>query len=111
MVVEPARLANGSLSFVGSSRISLVPIVAAAISDIGLVAAAHRLDTEHFPYLRRLARAYTWSFMGIASWLGHASGIRMRGSSRGDVCIAEDHEANGSSRLERILFIRPVIRT
>lgn len=77
----PICLARGSISFVRPRRIPVVSSVAAAISDLGLDAADHHLDCEHHPDLRHVALAYTWTSVGIASWLGNAAGIWMRGNS------------------------------
>ena len=73
-------LANGSISFVCTRRIPMVSSLAAAISDVGLDAADHHLDCEHYPHLRQVALAHTWASVGGASWLGNAAGIRMRGN-------------------------------
>ena len=73
-------LANGSISFVRTRRIPMVSSLAAAISDVGLDAADHHLDCEHYPHIRPMALARTWASVGGASWLGHAAGIRMRGN-------------------------------
>ena len=80
MVSGHICLANGSISFVRTRRIPLVSSLAAAISEIALDAADHRLDCEHYPHLRHVALAHTWASVGIASCLGHAGGIRMRGN-------------------------------
>jgi hypothetical protein len=58
----------------------MVSSVAAAISEIALDAAAHRLDSKHYPHLRHVALAHTWASVGAASCLGYAAGIRMRGN-------------------------------
>jgi len=81
-------LANGSISLVCTRRIPMVSSLAAAISDVGLDTAAHRLDDEHSPDLRPMALARTWASVGIASRLGHAAGIRMFGSGWRRDCIA-----------------------
>ncbi len=83
-------LANGSISFVRTRRIPMVSSLAAAISEIGLDAADHRLDCEHYPHLRHVALAHTWASVGAASWLGNAAGIRMRGNSCRDYRFAPD---------------------
>jgi len=56
-------LAHGSISFVRTGRIPLVSSLAAAISDVGLDAADHRLDVSIIPvyvmwYLRALGRPW-----------------------------------------------------
>jgi hypothetical protein len=81
VVSECICLANGSISFVLTRRLSLVPSLAPAICDIDLDAADHRLDGEHYPHLRHVAFAHTWTSVGAASSLGNAAGIRMRGDS------------------------------
>jgi hypothetical protein len=87
-VVSGAGLAHGSMSFVCTRRIPMVSSLAATISDVGLDAADHHLDREHYPDIRPMAFARTWASVGGASWLGNAAGIRMRGSSRDHDCTA-----------------------
>ena len=65
-------LAHGSMSFVCTRRIPMVSSLAAAISDVGLDAADHPLDREHYPGIRPMALARTWASVGGASWLGDA---------------------------------------
>ena len=87
-------LAHGSISFVRTRRIPMVSSLAAAISDVGLDAADHHLDREHYPHLRPMALARTWASVGGASWLGNAAGIRMRGNRCRDYRFApEPHVA------------------
>jgi len=90
VVSGPIRLANGSISFVCTRRIPMVSSLAAAISDVGLDAADHRLDCEHYPHLRYVALAHTWASVGAASWLGNAAGIRMRGNGCRNYRFAPD---------------------
>jgi len=68
----------------------MVSSLAAAVSDVGLDAADHRLDCEHYPHLRYVALAHTWASVGAASWLGNAAGIRMRGNSCRNYRFAPD---------------------
>jgi hypothetical protein len=68
----------------------MVSSLAAAISDVGLDAADHRLDCEHYPHLRYVALAHTWASVGAASWLGNAAGIRMRGNGCRNYRFAPD---------------------
>src|SRR2546427_10785682 len=83
-------LAHGSDSFVCTRRIPMVSSLAAAISDVGLDAADHYLDCEYHPHIRPMALARTWASVGGASWMGHAAGIRMRGSGRCNSRFAPD---------------------
>ena len=69
-VCWPCCLAHGSISSMCTRRIPVVSSLAAAISDVGLDAADHYLDCEHFPDLRHVALAHTWASVGVASWLG-----------------------------------------
>jgi hypothetical protein len=75
-------MANGSRSFVRTRRIPLVSSLAAAIPDIGVDTADHRLDDQHCPHLHHVALPHAWASVGRASWLGHDRGIWMRGRSR-----------------------------
>jgi hypothetical protein len=77
---------------------SLLCAPAAAISDVGLDAADHYLDCQHFPDLRYVALAHTWASVGVASWLGNAAGIRMRGRGRCDSRFAPDHTIGRTPR-------------
>src|SRR6266852_7243944 len=91
MVSGPICLANGSISFVCTRRIPMLSSLAAAISDVGLDAADHHLDCEHYPHLRHVALAHTWASVGSASWLGNAAGIWMCGNGRCNSRFAPDH--------------------
>ena len=55
----------------------------AAIPAIGLDSANHHLDSEHHPYLLRLASARTWTTV-CRPRLDHAAGIRIGSSGRCD---------------------------
>jgi hypothetical protein len=66
----------------------VVSSLAAAISGVGLDAADHYLDCEHFPDLRHVALAHTRASVGGASGLGNAAGVRMRGSGRSNYCVS-----------------------
>ena len=83
-------MANGSISFVRTRRIPMVSSLAVAISDVGLDAADHPLDSEHFPHLRYVALAHPWASVGVASWLGNVAGIRMCGDSCRNYRFAPD---------------------
>src|SRR5207244_10957230 len=89
-------------------RIPMVSCLAAAISGVGLDAADHPLDCEHYPHLHQLALAHTWASVGVASWLGNAAGIRMRGNGRCHDCIAPTHAAGGTSILNRTSSVKPI---
>ena len=102
MVSGHICLANGSISGMRSGRIPMVSSLAAAISEIALDAAAHRLDCEHYPYLHHVALAYTWASVGIASCLGHACGIRMRGNNRCNHPVAPNHATGRARALNRL---------
>ena len=69
-------------STVCTRRIPVVSSLAAAISDVGFDAADYHLDCEYYPRVHSMAFAHTRASVGSASWLGHAGGIRMRGSGR-----------------------------
>jgi hypothetical protein len=75
----------------------MVSSLAAAISDVGLDAADHHLDCEHYPHLRHVALAHTWASVGGASWLGNAAGIRMRRDRRDDNGAAPDQTSLNTS--------------
>jgi hypothetical protein len=57
MVSGRISLAHGGVAFMCAGRISLVPALAAAVPAVGLDAADHHLDSEHYPYLLCLASA------------------------------------------------------
>ena len=69
--------------------ISMVLAVANAVFTVGLNAADHRLDIEHYPYLSCLAPAYPWTSVG-ASGLDCGAGVWIRGSV-GNYPFAPDH--------------------
>jgi hypothetical protein len=95
-------MANGSISFVRAGRIPMVSSLAAAISDVGLDAADHPLDGEHYPHLRHVALAHTWASVGVASRLGNAAGIRMRRVDRCSHPVAPDHSTGRPTVLNRL---------
>jgi hypothetical protein len=95
-------VANGSNSFVRTRRIPVVSSVAAAISDVGLDAADHHLDREHYPDLRHVALAHTWSSVGGASELGNAAGIRMRGADGCNHSVAPNHSTGRATVFNRL---------
>jgi hypothetical protein len=64
-----------------TGRVSVVLALDAAVRAVGLDAADHHLDGEHYPYLLRLAFAHAWSSVA-GSWLGYVAGIRIGGSGR-----------------------------
>ena len=88
MVSGRIRLADGSITLLCTRRISLVSALAAAVLAVGLDAADHHLDGEHHPHIRAMALARTWASVGIASGLGNAAGIRMRGRGCWDYCVS-----------------------
>src|SRR5260370_28415642 len=88
----------------------MVSSLAAAISDVGLDAADHHLDCEHYPHIRPMALAHTWASVGGAPCLGDAAGIRMRGNGRCDDCIAPAHAAGGTSILNGLVQSSPLVR-
>ena len=102
MVSGRICLANGSISFVRTRRIPMVSSLAAALSDVGLDAADHPLDCEHFPDLRQLALAHAWTSLGVASWLGNAAGIRMRSDSCRNDHTAQDAAIGCIATLNRL---------
>src|SRR5215469_955428 len=79
MVTGRICLANGSISFVRTGCVPLVPSLAAAIFDFGLDPAVHPLDCKHHPHLRPVAFAYTGASVGRTAWMGDAARIRMLG--------------------------------
>ena len=110
VVSEPLCLAHGSISFVCPRRFPVVSSLAAAISDVGLDAADHRLDCEHYPDVRPMALARTWASVGGASWLGHAAGIRMRGNRSRDYRFAPDSAVAQAPMLNGVEGVRAVRR-
>ena len=99
-------MAHGSISFVRTCRVPMVSTLAAAISDVGLDAADHRLDYEHYPHLRQLALAHTWTSVGAASWLGNAAGIWMRGNGRCNYRFAPDHTTGSAAMRNRRIGVK-----
>jgi hypothetical protein len=96
-------LANGSISVVLTRRLPLVSSLAPAICDIGIDAAGHRLDCEHYPHLRHVALAHTWTSVGGSSSLGNAAGIRMPGDSCHNYRFApEDESTYNAHRTGRV---------
>ena len=95
------------MSFVRPRRIPMVSSLAAAISDVGLDAADHHLDCQHSPDLRHVALAHTWASVGVASWLGDAAGIRMRGNGRRNSGFAPDHSIGGKPALNQLAAVKP----
>ena len=87
MVSGRICLAHGSISVVRARRLPMVSSLAAAIFDVGLDAADHRLDREHYVHIRPMALVRTGAAVGAASWLGHVAGIRMRGNGRCHNCL------------------------
>src|SRR5438309_10956026 len=79
MVFGRICLADGSIAFMRTGRLSVVPALAPAVRAVGLDGADHHLDSEHHPNLLRLAFAHAWSSMA-GSWLDYAAGIRSRGN-------------------------------
>ena len=55
----------------------VVPSLDAAVPAVGLDAADHHLDGQHYSHLLRLAFADAWSSVD-SSWLDYAAGIRVR---------------------------------
>src|SRR5258708_19176374 len=90
MVCGRICLAHGSITFVCTGRLSLVPALAAAVRAVGFGAAHHHLDSKHHPHLLRLAFAHAWSSVD-SSRLGYAAGIRIRGSGRRHYPVAPAH--------------------
>src|SRR4029077_15653961 len=95
-----------SISLVRTRCIPMVSSRAAAISDVGLVAADHPVDGEHYPHIRPMALARPWASGGGASWLGHARGIRMRGNSCCDDRCARDQPMGRAQVLHRLAALR-----
>ena len=90
------------MSSVCTRRIPLVSPLAAAVSDVGFNATDHHLDCEHYPRLRPMALACTWTSVGDAPCLGHAAGIRMRGNGRCDYRFAQDQPTGRATVLDRL---------
>ncbi len=107
MVAGHICLANGSISLVRTRRIPMVSSLAAAISEIALDAADHRLDCEHYPHLRHVALAHTWASLGAASRLGNAAGIRMRGNSCRNDRFAPDKSIGRPYNGQRTYRVKP----
>src|ERR1700757_4859612 len=85
----------------------MVSSLAAAILDVGLDAANHRLDREHYAHIRPMALARARAAMGPASWLGRAGGIRMRGSGWCHDRIAPAHARGVTAITKRSSSIKP----
>ena len=91
-------MAHGSITFVCTGCLSLVLALAAAVHPVRLDGADYRLDSEHHPYLLRLASAHPGTTM-VSSWLDHGTGIWSRGNGRRDYRIAP-FRATDSLRIE-----------
>src|ERR1700722_5407474 len=90
------------MPFVCAGSFPVVSSVAAAVSDIGRDTVDYYLDCEHWPHIRPMALAHTWTSLGGASWLGDAAGIRMpRGRCR-DYRFAPDPTVAHSTRLDGV---------
>ena len=64
-----------------AGRVSVVPALAAAVPAVGLDAADHHLDGQHYSHLLRLAFAHAWSSVD-GSWLDYVAGIWVRRDGR-----------------------------
>jgi alpha-1,6-mannosyltransferase len=71
-----------------------------AVSAIGLDAADHHMDGEHYPNLLCLAFACPWPSVD-SSWVDHAAGIRMRGNGRCHYRISQVQTARGTRSLAK----------
>ena len=100
MVFGRICLADGGIAFMCTSRISMVPALAAAVPAICLDAADYHLDREHNPHLLRLAFAHAWSSV-VGSWLDHAAGIRICGSGGRDCRVAPTQTSAHARTLNR----------
>jgi alpha-1,6-mannosyltransferase len=98
LVGGPICLAHGSNSFVRPGSISMVPSVAAAIFDVGLDAADHYLDCEHYSRIYSMALARTGATVGGPSGLGDGTGIRMRGDRCRDYFHAPESTSTRGER-------------
>jgi hypothetical protein len=87
----------------------MVSSLATAISEVGLDAADHTLDCEHYPHLRRLALAHPWASV-VGSCLASAAGIRIRGNGRCNYCVASAHVAGGAS-IKWTSSVKPIAPT
>src|SRR5882672_3168255 len=95
------------MSFLRPRRLPVVSSLAAAISDVGLNAADHRLDCERYSHVRHVALPNTWASVGRASCLGHAAGIRVLGGGRRHHFIAPLHAAGSASNVRRTSLAKP----
>ena len=86
------------MSFVCTRRIPMVSSLAAAISDVGLDAADRHLDSEHYPHLRGLAFAGTWTSL-VGSWLDNAARIWICNNGWRNYRIASGHTTGRISML------------
>lgn len=89
----------------------MVSSLAPAISYVGLDAADHHLDREHYPHLRHVALARPWAPVGVASWLGDGGGIRFCGNGRCNYCLAQAGSVEGASMLNRTGSVNPFAAT
>ena len=101
MAVVRICLADGSINSMCTSRVSVVPALAAALPEIDLGAANHHLDGEHYPYLLRVASAYDWTSM-VGSWVDHGGGIRSRSSWRYNHLAAPTFATSNSPMLNEL---------
>ena len=101
MVFGRICLADGSIAFMRTGRLSVVPALAAAVRAVGLDSADHHLDGEHHPNLLRLAFAHAWSAV-VGSWLDYAAGIRSRGNGWCNHLVAPNHSTRRAVVLNRL---------
>jgi hypothetical protein len=94
-------MADGSIASMCTSRISMVPALAAAVHAVGFDAADHHLDSEHHPDLLRMASAYTWTSV-VSSRLDYAAGIRICGSGRCNYRVSPAHTTGYATALNRL---------
>jgi hypothetical protein len=110
-------LADGSIASVRTDRVPLVSSLAAAISEVGLDAADHHLDSEHYSHLRRLAFAHTGTPL-VGSWLDNAARIRICRNGRHNYRIASAQATGcismligpGGIKLRDTRFVNPKAR-
>src|SRR5260370_17972025 len=98
MVCGRICLADGSIAFMRTGRLSVVPALAPAVRAVGLDGADHHLDREHHPNLLRLGFGDGWLSV-VGSWLDYAGGIRMRGNGRCNHPVASVQTSGGNPML------------
>ena len=91
-------MANGSVAFLRTRRVSMVSGMVAAVRAVSLDAANHHLDGEYSAHILRLAFARAWTPVD-SSWLDSVAGIRVRRSDGCHYPVAAKRSASHGAEL------------